>query len=114
MSLRQELKRGSTAALILALLDERPMYGYEITKELERRSGGYFKATAGSLYPALHNLERDGLVRGTWREGEQPESGPRRRYYFITEAGRQALAQARTEWGLFAERILPLLHPREA
>jgi DNA-binding PadR family transcriptional regulator len=113
MGLRQELKRGSTAALVLSLLDERPMYGYEIARELEQRSDGYFRATAASLYPTLHRLEQEGLAQGAWRDGERAETGPRRRYYALTDEGRQALARVRGEWGLFAQRVFPILRPSD-
>jgi hypothetical protein len=55
-----QLRKGSTPALILTLLEEKPMYGYQIARELKRRSEGYFEMKEGLLYPALHRMERDG------------------------------------------------------
>src|SRR5262245_35221689 len=63
----RELLKGSTDSLLLALLAEQPMYGYQLVKELERRSQGYFQFREGTLYPALHRLEKDGLISGKWK-----------------------------------------------
>jgi len=72
-----------------------PGYGYQILKELEQRSRGYFIFKEGTLYPVLHRLEKDGFIRGEW----QAQSGGRqRRYYFITEKGRAAVAEHRNQW----------------
>jgi len=65
---RRELLKGSTETLILSLVSEVPMYGYQLVKEMEVRSSGYFHLKEGTLYPALHRLERDGLVEGTWED----------------------------------------------
>ena len=75
---------GGTAMLVLALLKEREMYGYQIIEELERRSNQVFHLQEATLYPLLHSLERDKLV--TARDQETP-AGRRRRYYRITAAG---------------------------
>ncbi len=64
---RRELLNGSTETLILPLVSEVPMYGYEFVKEIEVRSSGYFYLKE-ALYSALHRLERDGLVEGTWED----------------------------------------------
>jgi PadR family transcriptional regulator PadR len=83
------------ALLVLSLINEEPMYGYRIIKELEARSRQYFRFKEGSLYPVLHQLEKDGLVTTKWR----PQRGkPNRRYYTITAKGRKALAEARGEF----------------
>ena len=65
---RRELLNGSTETLILPLVYEVPMYGYEFVKEIEVHSSSYFHLKEGPLYPALHRLERDGLVEGTWKD----------------------------------------------
>ena len=77
------LQPGGTAMLVLALLKEREMYGYQIIEELERRSNQVFQLKEGTLYPVLHSLERDKLV--TAREQETP-SGRKRRYHHMTAA----------------------------
>lgn len=104
-------KQGASAVLILRLLQERPMYGYLIAKELVRRSEGYFDFKEGSLYPALHKLERAGLIRGEWQVVEQ---GPSRKYYHLTEKGQRALAESTREWLAFSERLAQFLGNHEA
>lgn len=64
MAQGRRLMRGSTDSLLLYLISQQPMYGYQIIKELERKSQGYFKFKEGTLYPALHRLERAGLNPG--------------------------------------------------
>ena len=83
------------ALLVLSLIAEEPMYGYRIIKELEARSESYFRMKEGSLYPVLHQLEKDGLVRTEWR---YQKGKPNRRYYSITRKGAQALAQAKRDF----------------
>ena len=67
MAQRLELMKGSSESLLLCLVGQQPMYGYQILKELERRSQGYFKFKEGTLYPALHRLEKAGLIVGKWQ-----------------------------------------------
>jgi len=106
MALYHQIRKGSTDTLILSLLSERPMYGYQIARELERRSEGYFEMKEGLLYPTLHRMEREGLVRSEWRT----VSGARRRkYYFITEKGRKVLANSVAEWMTFTERLMRVI-----
>jgi len=106
MALYHQIRKGSTDTLILSLLSERPMYGYQIARELERRSEGYFEMKEGLLYPTLHRMEREGLVRSEWRA----VSGARRRkYYFITERGRKVLANSVAEWMTFIERLMQVI-----
>jgi len=83
------------AMLVLSLLTDEPMYGYRIIKELDARSHNHFQLKEGSLYPILHQMEKDGLVTTRWRR----QSGkPDRRYYYITRRGSKAFAQARGEF----------------
>ncbi len=98
----RELLKGSTDSLFLALLSERPMYGYEILREVERRSGGYFSMKEGTLYPALHRLERDGMIEGLWRTSP---GGQYRRYYAISNRGLQHLEERRVEWVNFSRAV---------
>ena len=99
---QQELLKGNTESLLLALLEMEPMYGYQIVKEVERRSSGYFAFKEGTLYPALHRLERDSLVEGRWQDNL---SGVRRRYYHITAKGLQALEDRLKEWQRFSSAM---------
>ena len=101
-----DLRRGSTQVLVLSLLAEEPMYGYQIAKELERRSEGYFDFKEGTLYPLLHRMEKEGLVRGEW---QVVEKGPSRKYYAITPEGRKVLEKSAAEWTIFSQRLLKIL-----
>lgn len=106
MKLYQQLKKGSSVPLILVLLAERPTYGYQIIQELRRRSEGYFEMQEGLLYPALHQMERDGLLTSEWR---RVRAARRRKYYFITEKGRKVLADSVVEWATFTEKLMALI-----
>lgn len=97
---------GSTTLLVLALLKNREMYGYEIIEELERRSNQVFKLKEGTLYPILHGLEKDRLV--TARQAEAP-SGRVRRYYRITKEGLKALEDKKAEWTVFSDAVTAVL-----
>jgi PadR family transcriptional regulator PadR len=101
-----DLRTGSTAVMVLRLLAEKPMYGYQIVKELQTRSEGYFDLEQGTLYPALHRLEKDGLVNSKW---EVVEDGPSRKYYHITDAGRTELEKSSQQWSDFSRHLLKLL-----
>jgi len=106
MQLQHQIRKGSTPLLILSLLEEQPMYGYQITRELQRRSEGYFKMKEGLLYPALHRMEQDGLLRSEWRT---VAGSRRRKYYSITEEGREVLARSVAEWTTFTERLMQVI-----
>lgn len=85
------------------------MYGYEIIKEMERRSQGYFRFKEGTLYPALHRLEKDGLLRGRW---ERLPNGQERRYYYLTKKGERVLVEKLEEWRVFAGAVRLVLEPK--
>jgi PadR family transcriptional regulator PadR len=84
------------------------MYGYQIIKELERRSQGYFKFKEGTLYPALHRLEKAGLILGKW---QMLSNGRPRRYYYITAKGRSRLAAERVQWQDFLNAMNLIFQP---
>lgn len=91
-------KKGSADLLILALVDEQALHGYDIARRIDERSDGTLRFTLASLYATLYRLEERGLLRGRWVE----KAGQRRRrYYRITDDGRQVLASQREEWGRF-------------
>ena len=96
-------RKGSTDLLILALVDEEDLHGYEIGRRIEQRSRGALFFTLASLYETLYRLEERGWIRGRWveRAGER-----RRRTYRITEAGRKVLAAQRAEWGRFVTALM--------
>lgn len=106
-----DLPKGSSDSLLLCLLDEAPRYGYQLVKELESRSQGYFRFKEGTLYPALHRLERAGLIEGRW---ENVTSGRLRRYYHITEKGKLRLAHDAGQWQRFNYAMSLILKPRDA
>jgi len=105
---RRELLKGSSNSLLLCLLEQQPMYGYQIVKELEARSDGYFRFKEGTLYPALHRLEKSGLVIGKW---QMLPNGRQRRYYYITAKGLAKLDQERTQWQDFLKALRLVLQP---
>ncbi len=111
MPRRRELMKGSVASLLLCLIGQQPMYGYQIIKELERRSQGYFKFKEGTLYPALHRLERAGLILGRW---QKLPSGQPRKYYHITDKGLSTLAEARGQWQDFLTAMNLIIQPVRA
>ena len=108
MSIREQMRKGTTVVIILNLLAEadRPMYGYEIIQELEARSQGYFRFQEGLIYPRLHELERQGLLSSEW-QGQ--EGSRRRKFYTITTAGRRRLEKELEGWQAFARHINQLL-----
>lgn len=106
MPLQDQIRKGSSEIIVLSLLAGEPMYGYQMTRELKRRSSGYFHMKEGLLYPTLHRMEQEGLIASEWRTG----TGKRRRkYYRITDKGCQALTRQTAEWRTFTERLLHLL-----
>lgn len=94
-----QLLKGTTPLLVLSVLRDGELYGYEIGQRIRERSGGTFAPSEGSLYPALHALEAEGALSATWREGDK---GPRRRYYRMTSAGGALLAEHEAQWSSFA------------
>jgi PadR family transcriptional regulator PadR len=84
------------------------MYGYQIVKEIERRSQGYFRFKEGTLYPALHRLEKAGLIAGTW---QMLPNGRQRRYYHITTRGQAELTREKMQWQDFLAAIKMILQP---
>ncbi len=93
---------GSVEMLILQIASEGDTYGYAITQEAERRSGGYFELKEGSLYPALHRMERRGLLESFW---EAKETGRRRKFYRITAEGTRSLEVQRASWQEFVRGV---------
>ena len=111
MARRRDLMKGSTDSLLLCLIARQPMYGYQIIKELEGRSQGYFKFKEGTLYPALHRLERAGLILGKW---QMLPSGQQRKYYYITDKGLTSLVEKRGQWQDFLIAMNLIIQPMSA
>mgnify|MGYP000859698958 CR=1 FL=1 len=93
---------GSTSLLILSLLKEKDMYGYEIIKELEERSDNTFKLKEGTLYPILHRLENEGYLKSYRKKGG---TGKERKYYQITTKGEKQLIEEKRQWHVFSTSV---------
>ncbi len=111
MPKRRGLIKGSVDSLLLCLIAQQPMYGYQIIKELTSRSEGYFKFKEGTLYPALHRLERAGLILGKW---QLLPSGQQRKYYQITAKGLSTLVERRGQWQDFLTAMNLIIQPERA
>lgn len=96
----RELVKGSTSLLVLQLLNERDMYGYELVKEMDRRSEHSLQMKEGTLYPALHKMEKQEYIACYW---QNQEKGPARKYYRITEHGKQILLEKTSEWHRYVQ-----------
>lgn len=107
MDFSQDLIRGSVVPIVLALLEGRPMYGYEMVKVVNARTNGLLEWKEGTLYPALHKLEGERYIRSSWRDA--PGAGKRRKYYAITGKGSRELARRRTEWRQFNGAVNAML-----
>jgi PadR family transcriptional regulator PadR len=101
--------RGSTDGLLLFLINEQEMtYGYHIIKDIEKRSQGYLRFKEGTIYPALHKLENQGLISGEWTE---LPNGQQRRCYRITERGKKALEERLNAWEGFSNALNLIFKP---
>lgn len=106
MALDKSLVSGSTTMLILKLLSEKDMYGYEMIETLQARSQNVFELKAGTLYPLLHTLEQNDLLTVY----EKEVSGKTRKYYHITKKGRKAFQEKKEEWKLYTEAVANVLN----
>jgi PadR family transcriptional regulator PadR len=111
MNYGRELLKGSTDTLLLSLINFQPLYGYQIIKDLEKQSRGYFMFKEGTLYPALHRLEKAGLIKSQW---QKLSNGQERRYYYITERGQQALIERLETWRDFYTAVNRIMSPSVA
>lgn len=102
MRFDRELLKGNTATVVLAILAEGPLHGYQIAKEMRARSDDALTLGQGVLYPILHRLEDRGLVEGTW---EQSTGTPSRKRYAITKSGIAELKAKRREWSAFSRAM---------
>jgi len=103
--MRAEVLKGHLDGLLLATLAGGPRHGYAIKEALRVGSGGRFDLPTGTVYPALHRLERAGLIRGSW----STVNGRRRRSYALTAAGRRTLGEERSSWQEFSTAVTALL-----
>jgi len=95
MQIDREFLKGSISLLLLSLLSRGDMYGYEILQEASRRSANAFELKEGTLYPALHHLEKKGLIRSEWRTGD---NGRERKYYALTARGKKTARDYERQW----------------
>lgn len=98
----RELKRGSLEMLILALVRETDRYGYELVSALDERSDGALSVSGGTLYPVLYRLEEAGHLETRW---EAEGRGSPRKYYAITDAGREELRRRLGEWRRYTDAV---------
>lgn len=105
LGMKTDTLKGQLDSLILATIAQEPAHGYAILQGLKQRSGGAFDLAEGTIYPALHRLERDGLLTSSW----SAESGRRRRVYRVTRTGRAALGARRREWTQFTRAVEAVL-----
>jgi DNA-binding PadR family transcriptional regulator len=98
----KELLKGAADTLVLASFADGEKYGYQVVKELERRSDGFFCFKEGTLYPILHRLEKQGLLTARW---ETMPNGSERRYYGLTGKGQRALTDKLSEWQSFVRAV---------
>lgn len=102
MDIKKELSKGSSALLVLSVLESEDMYGYLIIKEIERRSDNTFSFKEGTLYPILHAFEKDGFVNSRWVEGQGTK---KRKYYSLTDKGRKVLADTKEDWRRYSTAV---------
>lgn len=102
MKIEKSLLSGSTPLLVLSLLKDGDKYGYEMIEELAKRSDDTFLLKEGTLYPLLHTLEKEGYVKSY---SKTAPSGRERKYYRLTNNGREQLEYKEKEWKLFSEKV---------
>lgn len=104
-----QVKKGVLQLCLMALLKGKEVYGYQLTSEMEKRSGGGMMLSEGTVYPLLRRMEREGLVASRWKESD---SGPPRRYYTLTENGVKMHDEMLKEWGRYiaaCQKILEMV-----
>ena len=105
MAIDRTLISGSMAMMILGLLSEKDMYGYEIIDTLRKRSQNVFELKAGTLYPLLHNLEEKHFLVSY----EEEVLGKRRKYYSVTKEGKKHLERKKSEWQEYSRAVTHVL-----
>ena len=104
----QDYLKGGLALLILATLQDGPQHGYGLARTIEQRTENALQLREGTLYPALHALERDGLIQSAW---ETPENGRERKVYTLTESGAKKLTEWSAGWQQFVVAVGRVLSP---
>lgn len=101
----KELAAASSRPIVLSILAHSDDYGYSILQRVREASGGQIDWSEGMLYPVLHRLEAEGLIRSMWRN---TDNGRRRKYYRLSAAGKRSLAVHRTQWNAVHETLTNL------
>lgn len=110
--LDRELKRGALDLVLLAILSDRPRYGYDIVTTIAERTNGLLEVKDGTLYPILYRLEAAGFVEAYWESPAVPQSrGMPRKYYRVTESGQAHYAALVAQWQTFVHAITRLVDP---
>src|SRR6202789_3181269 len=109
MGIEREFLKGSVSLLLLNLLSRGEMYGYEILQEASRRSANAFEFKEGTLYPALHQLEKKGEIKAEWRTAD---NGRERKSYSLTAKGRKAAAEYEKRWSHLTVAIAAILESK--
>ncbi len=94
--------RSDIKMLLLSLLSKKDMYGYLLIQELKELSNDYFSLKEGSLYPLLHSLEQENLIKSYW---EETESKRKKRFYSITDDGKKVLKKEKNEWKKYSNYV---------
>jgi len=102
----REFLTGTRTAEGFYEVSERAMYGYELLQEADRRSARQFTLKEGTIYPALHQMERAGFVTAEWRQGD---TGRARKYYSLTAKGRRQAASKRRQWDAISAAMRAIL-----
>ena len=105
MKVSKELLKGSTDLLVLTLIEKEPMYGYQMTKELRKKSENVFNLQEGTLYPILHTLEEKNYISSYWDE----TGSKKRKYYTITKEGKKHLKDKKEEWETYRDGVTNVL-----
>jgi PadR family transcriptional regulator PadR len=103
---KRDVLQGTLDLLILRTLALRPMHGYGIAQRIEQITGGVFKVTPGSLFPALHKMEEIGWIEGSWGTSE---NNRRAKYYEVTKAGWKQLELEKKDWNAIAIAVSKVL-----
>jgi Predicted transcriptional regulators len=106
MAVDKGLLTGSTTMLILKLLEDKDMYGYQMIEELSKKSNNIFNLKAGTLYPILHGLENEGMVNSY---DDNADSARIRKYYHLTSKGKGLLSDKKAEWTAYEKAINQVL-----
>ncbi|MTD30303.1 PadR family transcriptional regulator [Planomicrobium sp. YIM 101495] len=108
MATRSQLLKGVLDACVMAVVEAEPVYGYELSQKLQKM--GLPDISDGTIYPVLLRLQKNGFIRGEMRPSQ---SGPNRKYYFLTDTGKEELEQIADEWQLIAVPVSELLKRSE-